>query len=299
MGRGGGGGGKRRTAGGGRRLMGGGGSAPTEDVGISNTEIAAGKFTPAQGEALQRLPPNDYRIINPDSSPRAGLVSENQTLNSDLKVEVGSKGAPVPNPSLYTEESAIQKLKDIGIPEPRILAIDGLDSARELASILPDDARFLGTGAEGMGINIGGGKVIRVQWDGETPMLQNWVGKNGVYSEWKTKAGNVYVEQKAKVKSAKEIMMDGEMTDPQLRAIRNRMEAELRDAFPGVLNDYERKMKGDVHFGNFGRDANGNWVVFDPGAIVRAGDKVLVSHGEKGVAAALKGAEKAKIRAGQ
>lgn len=219
----------------------------------------------------------------PGQGPTPTYLPEGSKVDSNQQVIAPETGFIKSDPNKYTIEEAKQRLRDMGVPETAIATMAGPGAIQEVASILPDDAKYLGWGAEAFGMKISEDKMLRIQYNSSSEPLKPYdIGPRGAYFDWQHGYGKgnkvTYVQQKSMVKHMAE-----EAFGTDLDAGR----AELAKSFKKYLGtkygsanspqDFEDK---DLHMGNFGWDVvNGKkvWKVTDPGAILPPGDTSVLA----------------------
>ena len=255
--------------GGGGRVGGGGGSqAAAGAAGATNNGLQPGeKVPPYQPPWYTDLPP---------------VENANRRVNKDGEVIVGAKGA-LPSLNRFDtgvegQEAAAKYLQDtVGVPRHIAAELFERDSASQIANMLPEGSEYLGHGIEGVGISVGGRKAVRVQYDGKTPLNAYDIGRSGVYSDWKKKYGNVWVEQKERIQYTAQQAQ--RVPDLQRRIFDSKV--QMQESFtPDARNSLLTEGRGvytnkpiarwedvDMHNGNWGFDFQGRPRVFDQGAV--------------------------------
>lgn len=253
--------------GGGSRAGGGGGAAATTAGGAA----AAGGLQP--GEKVPPYQPPWYTDLPP-------VANANRRVNADGEVIVGSAGAlPSTNRFADTDAGMLAAedflINDVGIPGGLVTDLHVADSVRDIANMLPENSTYLGHGIEGVGIQVGNTrKAVRIQYDGKNPLNAYDVGRSGVYSDWKKKYGNLWVEQKEMVQytasqARRQTKINvGEMQTKMVESFTPDARGNMSEGI-GVYTNKKIAQWADVdmHSGNWGFDFAGRPRVFDQGAV--------------------------------
>jgi len=188
----------------------------------------------------------------------------------DGKIIVSEKGAPNLPAKLRTAEQAEKHLADMGFSHNVIQELKESGSLREIGSILPKGSKVIGKpGAEGIGVDIGNGKVWRVQYSGTAdPLKTSDIGRLAVYPEWKKQYGKTWIEQKRKVET-----IGRELEPVEAARFLAHLKQNLRKNYPQIS-----VKRADLHGGNWGvfRNADGTTsiAILDPGGAPFHGAKI-------------------------
>jgi hypothetical protein len=295
---------RRRVMGGGGGGKGGGGRAGRSAGGGGSAEITDAEFEAAlqdtvlNGQGAETPYEIDKAIADMGyyKSEAEQIVAEKALVNSKalqdqygtltqkgiktpaemgLKVEGGKVipsevGAPQLPAKLMSESDAVAHLAKVGFNDAGIFGLEQAGSLREVATLIPKGSKVLGSpGADAIGVDIGGGKVLRVQYSSTLePLKTSDIGRNGIYPEWAKKYGGTWVEQKRKVEVLANKLPEAE----RARALAT-LKQNIRADHPNI-----GLKEADLHGGNWGvfRNADGTTtpVIFDPGAAPFKGAKI-------------------------
>lgn len=223
--------------------------------------------------------------VKQESPKASAYLPEGSKVDSNQQVTPPAAGAPKPNPNLFkTDDEAAKFLKEeVGVPTVQLASIKAEGAVKDVASILPKGSKYLGTGAEAIGIDIGGGKMLRVQYNGLTPIKTYDIGPKGAYFDWQAHYGpkgkGVYVSQKPMTKF---MAYEASKADREIgfKQIMDTVKTYQGDKYSGKGQKFvDKDMKFNAS--NWGFDVIGGkkvWRVTDPGALLPKGDDTVLAE---------------------
>jgi hypothetical protein len=207
-------------------------------------------------------------------------------VNSNQEVVAPTKGFIKANPDKFTTETAFEHLTNIGIPVNQMSSIHSQGALKHIASIIPKGSKYMGSGAEAIGVRLPNGKLLRIQYNGRKPLNPYDIGKKGTYFDWQTKYGSqekgrgIYVSQKSFTTHLATSVSKAEREAGMRQIEASYKTYQGKDFKSGAGRKFVSYDLGD-NAQNYGFEIVGGkkvWKVTDPGSVRPWGDSRVLSQ---------------------